>query len=143
MKRLDFFKEMGGSLFQTVKSVYEPFIQGDLEKIELVTDRSLGISWIPLMSDTEMLPVLELKFIAGRPVIVAMKDSNMQAWNGICPVCSYIITVSTLYSTVKCLNCQKEYNFKTNNGDLQLKSLPVRKRDQAYQIGVVKGDFHA
>ena len=42
MKRLDFFKEMGDGLFQTVKSVYEPFIQGDLEKIESAADRALG-----------------------------------------------------------------------------------------------------
>lgn len=143
MKRFDFFKEMGVSLFQTVKSAYEPFIEGDLEKIETAAERALGIIWIPLMKETDITTNLEMKFFQGKAIVVVRQEPNMQAWNGICPVCSYIITLSTLYSSGKCLNCQKEFNFKENNGDLQLQSLPLRKKDQIYQIGFVKGDFNA
>ena len=143
MKRLDFFKEMGGSLFQTVKSVYEPFIQGDIEKIETAADKALGITWIHLMEETEISSQLEMKFFQGKAIIIVNYGTNMQAWNGICPVCSHIITVSTLYQSGKCLNCQKEFNFETNTGELQLQALPIRKKDQIYQIGFVKGDFHA
>ena len=143
MKRLDFFKEMGDGLFQTVKSVYEPFIQGDLEKIEGAADRALGITWVPVMKETEMTSNLEMKFFQGKAIIFVRHETNMQAWNGICPVCSHIITLSTLYSSGKCLNCQKEFNFKSNTGELPLTSLPVKKKDQIYYIGFLKGDFHA
>jgi hypothetical protein len=143
MKRLDFFKEMRESIFQTVKSVYEPFIQGDLETLEGAADRALGITWIPLMREREWTSDLEIKFLQGQAVILVRDGVNMQAWNGICPVCSQIITLSTLYSSGKCLNCQKEFNFKTNTGELRLSSLSMRKRDQTYQIGFAKGDFHA
>lgn len=143
MKRLDFLKEMGDGLFQTVKSVYEPFIQRDLEKIEGAADRVLGITWIPLMKETEWISGLEMKFFQGKAVILVRQGMNIQAWNGICPVCSHIIILSTLYSSGKCLNCQKEFDFKTNTGELHLASLPLRKRDQIYLIGFEKGDFHA
>ncbi|MEH7251209.1 hypothetical protein V7111_03700 [Neobacillus niacini] len=143
MKRLDFFKEMGGGFFQTVKSVYEPFIQGDLEKIESAADRALGLTWVPVMNETEMTSNFEMKFFQGKAIIFVRHETNMQAWNGICPVCSQIITVSTLYSSGKCLNCQKEFNFKTHTGELPLTPLPLKKRDRIYQVGFMKGDFHA
>jgi hypothetical protein len=143
MKRLDFFKELGDGVFQIVKSVYEPFIQGDLEKLEGAVDRALGITWIPFMKESDWISDLEMKYFHGKAVILVRHGVNMQAWNGICPVCSQIITLSTLYSSGKCLNCQKEFNFKTNTGELRLTSLPFRKRDQIYQIGFAKGDFHA
>ncbi|MEH7245227.1 hypothetical protein V7114_00410 [Neobacillus niacini] len=143
MKRLDFFKEMGDGFFQTVKSVYEPFIQDDLEKIEGAADRALGITWVPVLKETEMTSSLEMKFFQGKAMIFVFHETNMQAWNGICPVCSHIITLSTLYSSGKCLNCQKEFNFKSNTGDLPLLPLPLKKKDQIYHIGFLKGDFHA
>ncbi|WHX98981.1 hypothetical protein [Neobacillus sp. DY30] len=143
MKRLDFFKEMGNDLFQTVKSVYKPFIKDDIEKFENAADKVLGITWVPLMNVFDMNTNLEMKFFQGKAIIIVNHDTNIQAWNGICPVCSHIITVSALYSSGKCLNCQKEFNFKTNTGELQVTQMPLRKRNQIYQIGIVKGDFHA
>jgi hypothetical protein len=143
MKRLDFFKEMGEGFFQTVRSVYEPFIERDIEKFENASDMALGITWIPLMNVSDMNTNFEMKFFKGKAIIMVNHGTNMQAWNGICPACSHIITVSALYSCGKCLNCQKEFNFKTNTGELQLQALPLRKKDQIYQIGFVKGDFHA
>lgn len=143
MKRFEFFKEMGEGIFKTVKAVYEPFIHEDLEKLEGAADNALGIAWIPIMRESEWIGDLEIKFSQGKAVILERHGVNIQAWNGICPVCSQIITLSPLYSSGKCLNCQKEFNFKTNDGELRLTPLPVRKRDEIYQIGFTKGDFHA
>jgi hypothetical protein len=143
MKRLDFFKELGEGLFQTVKSVYDPFIEDDIEKFEHAADKALGLTWIPLMNVADMNTNLEMKFFQGKAIIIVNHGTNMQAWNGICPVCSHIITISTLYLSGKCLNCQKEFNFKTNIGELQLKPLPLKKRNQMYQVGFLKGDFYA
>lgn len=136
MKRGDFLKELGNSLFQTVKSVYEPFIQDDIEKVGEAADRALGITWMPLMNKEELSSDLEIKFIAGRPIIISRNGTNMQAWDGVCPVCSNIIILSTLYSSGKCLNCQKEFNFKTQTGDLKLVLLPTKIKDHKYFVGL-------
>ena len=138
MRRGDFIKEMGSSLFQTVKSVYEPFISEDLEKVESAADRALGIRWVPFIKESELFSELELKFIGGKPVIVVRNGTNMQAMDGVCPVCSNIIILRTLYSSGKCLNCQKEYNFKTQSGELQLASFPIKRKEDIYYIGFQK-----
>ncbi|MEH7299852.1 hypothetical protein [Neobacillus drentensis] len=138
MRRGDFIKEMGSSLFQTVKSVYEPFISEDLEKVESAADRALGIRWVPVIKESEPFSELELKFIGGKPVIVVRNGTNMQAMDGVCPVCSNIIILTTLYSSGKCLNCQKEYNFKTQSGELQLASFPIKRKEDIYYIGFQK-----
>lgn len=138
MRRGDFIKEMGSSLFQTVKSVYEPFISEDLEKVESAADRALGIRWVPVIKESEPFSELELKFIGGKPVIVVRNGTNMQAMDGVCPVCSNIIILSTLFSTGKCLNCQKEYDFKIQSGDLQLVSYPIKRKNGTYLIGIAK-----
>ncbi|MDR7238551.1 hypothetical protein [Neobacillus drentensis] len=147
MKRGDFLREMAGSLLQTVKSVYEPFLSEDLEKVEVAADRALGITWFPLGKENDGVPDLEMKFLGGNPVIVARNGTNMQAMDGVCPVCSNIIIVTALYSTGKCLNCQKEYNFITHTGDLQLESYPIKIKDDTYLIGFQKqrkqGEKHA
>jgi hypothetical protein len=136
MKRGDFLKELGNSLFETVKSVYEPFIQEDIEKVGEAADRALGITWMPLMNDDEFSSDLDIKFIARKPIIISRNGTNMQAFDGVCPVCSNIIILSTLYSSGKCLNCQKEFNFKTMTGDLQLDLLPTKIKDYIYFVGL-------
>lgn len=147
MRRGDFLKEMAGSLFQTVKSVYEPFLSEDMEKIGNITDRALGISWLPFIKENEYFTDLEMKFIGGKPVIVTRNGANMQALDGVCPVCSNIIILTTLYSSGKCLNCQKEFNFKTQSGELHLESLPTKRKDGMHFIGIQRdkkqGEYHA
>lgn len=138
MKRIDFIKEMRNSIFQTVKYAYEPFFQEDVEKVGEAADRVLGVKWLPLMNIEESAPDLEMKYIEGRPIIISRYDTNMQVMNGICPVCSNIIMVTTLYSSGKCLNCEKEYNFKAQQGNLQLESLPVKVKDNMIYLGIYK-----
>jgi hypothetical protein len=143
MKRLEFFKAMGDSLYQTVKTVYDPCIQSDIDKLEGAADLALGVVWIPIMKEAENADCLEMKFFQGKAILLVRQKSNMQAWNGICPVCSNLITLTTLYLSGKCLNCQKEYNFKTNTGDLQLRPIPIRRKKQMIEIAHMKGDYHA
>jgi len=135
MKRGEFLKELAGSLAQTVKSAYEPFIEEDLEKFEGAADRLLGITWIPMAKETELQEDLEMKFANGKPFIVYRNGTHVQVIDGICPECTNLITVTALYSTGKCFNCQKEYNFKENLGDLKLVSLPLKVKDGMYLVG--------
>ncbi|MGJ7909499.1 hypothetical protein [Neobacillus sp. LXY-1] len=136
MKRGDFLKEMAGSLFHTVKSVYEPFLSDDLEKMEEAADKALGISWIPLMNESELYAEVEMKFLNGKPIIVSKHGENLHAVDGICPECSNIIFLASQYSTGKCLNCEKDFNFKSMTGELRLDSLPLKLKDHQYYIGI-------
>lgn len=138
MYRKEFLKELGTSLFQTMKNVYEPFIHDDLQKVEEVMDQTLGIKWVPLMSADDSSSKLEMKFINGTPIMVIRDGADIHVLSGICHECSNIITVTTLYSTGKCLNCEKEYNFKTKQGELSLKTIPVKKKDHVIYIGFDK-----
>jgi hypothetical protein len=138
MKRGEFLKEMAGSLFHTAKSVYEPFLSEDLAKMEEAADRALGITWIPLMNKSELSAELDMKFLNGKPIILTQYDSNVHALDGICPECSNIIILTSLYSTGKCLNCQKDYNFKTLAGELKLHSLPLKLKENQYYVGIQK-----
>lgn len=147
MNRIEFLKEMGGGLFQTVRSVYEPFLKEDLEKVEAVADKALGIIWFPLAREDEILINLEMKFVDGQPIILSRQGTNMQAVSGICPVCSNIINVTALYASGKCLNCEKDFNFKTGKGELKLDPLHLKMKEQIIYVGVQRhrkqGGSHA
>lgn len=135
MKRGDFLKEMAGSLVTTVKSVYEPFMAEDLEKVEVAADRALGITWEPFMNEGELYSDLEMKFYHGKPIIILRQGTFIQVMSGICPECSTIINLNTLNFNGKCFHCEKEFNFKTQTGELKLESLPIKVKDRQYLIG--------
>ncbi|WP_251552349.1 hypothetical protein [Neobacillus muris] len=147
MKRSEFFKEMAGGLIDAIKSAYDPFLLDDLEKVETAADLILGINWVPLMNENEKISNLEMRFLIGKPIIVSKKGTEIRTMSGVCPVCSNIIILTTLYSTGKCLNCQKEINFKTNEGGLRLDPLPIKVKDHRYYVGLQsvkkQGGLHA
>lgn len=138
MKRGEFLKEVAGSLFSSVKSAYEPFMAEDLEKMEEAADRALGITWVPLMNDYLLSSNLEMKFLNGIPIVIFCKGTTIQAVHGVCPECSTIIILTSQNSSGKCLNCEKEINFKSDSGDLKLESLPIKVKGHQYLIGVHK-----
>jgi hypothetical protein len=138
MKRGEFLKEMAGSLFSSVKSAYEPFMAEDLEKMEEAADRALGVTWVPLMNESKLDYNLEMKFLNGIPVVIFCKGTTIQAVSGVCPECSTIIILSSQNSSGKCLNCEKEINFKTDRGDLKLESLPIKVKGHQYLLGLHK-----
>ncbi len=136
MNRIEFFKEIRDGFFQTVKSVYEPFFKEDLEKIERAADRALGISWFPIVNMDEQRENLEMKFVAGQPVILLHQETNMEAISGICPECSNIITITPLDSSGKCLNCEKTFSFITRKGELKLEMFPVKRKGETIFVGI-------
>ncbi|CAM3897140.1 hypothetical protein [Mesobacillus zeae] len=134
MKRLDFIREMQSSLFKTVRSVYEPFLAEDVEKLERAADKALGLQWHHACTSGELSSPIEQKFINGKPVILIKSEGNMRAFSGICPACSNLLILSTLYSSGKCVICEKDYNFLTGEGSLYLEEYPVREQDGSLQI---------
>ena len=146
MKRLHFLKTMGASLYETIDSLYEPAISNGVSKLEEAGDRLLGVKWYPAGLGTKQGPILEMRYIGGQPAVFYGDESNMRAVSGICPVCSNIIILTALYSTGKCLNCSKGFNFGTSEGDLELIFLKVKRRENEWFVGVPfrkEGGMHA
>ncbi|WP_416825327.1 Rieske 2Fe-2S domain-containing protein [Ectobacillus polymachus] len=136
MNRLDFLKEVAGSIFQTVKYVYEPFLKDDIEKVEEAADRALGITWVPVMKHDEMGNRPEVRYASGKPVIIFSHEEKLHAISGICPACSNLIQVRTYDHVATCMSCDKEYNLKTMDGELSVQSLQIKRKDQMYVVGL-------
>lgn len=137
MKREEFLKEMGFSLGKTLKSIYHPFVEEDVEKFSKAAHHALGIKWHFLSGENELKVGIEQKFISGKPVIVYKNhEGNVQVLSGICPVCSNLLVLSSLYSTGKCLICEKEYNFITRKGNLEYNEMPFKQENDRLFIGI-------
>ncbi|WP_147533690.1 hypothetical protein [Bacillus marasmi] len=136
MNRQDFLKEMRKGLFSTIRTVYEPFVDEELEKLEKTADSMLGIRWVFVcQKDTEFTKVNEY-FIHGKPIYIIQMNGNMRAMSGICPSCSNLLNLSNLLLTCKCLNCEKDYNFQTNIGNLDITELPLIEKSDGYYVGL-------
>ena len=139
MKRMEFLKEMSSSLGKTLKSIYHPMVEDDVEKLSKAAQQALGIKWHFLSIKNEVKQGVELKFISGKPIIIVQTPKgNMQAISGICPVCSNLLVFSSLYSTGKCLICEKDYNFITMTGHLEYTVLPVKLEEERLFVGLSK-----
>lgn len=136
VKREEFFKEMTTGLIKTLKTVYEPFVEDDLKKLDKTTSRLLGIKWVYFCSVVKRLEKVNQFYINGTPIIIFQEERNMRAISGICPECSNLLTLSVLFSTCKCLNCEKGFNFLNNEGDLTLFELPLTRRNDGYYVGL-------
>lgn len=140
MNREGFFKEMGKGLLQTVKTVFEPLIEDDLETLEKTTDTILGIQWLYLCSSEYPFEKLNQFFVKNRSIFVIQEEGNMRAISGICPSCSNLLHLSALLLTCKCFNCEKDFNFRTNSGELTFFDLPITRKQDGYYIGIKTND---
>lgn len=138
MKREDFFKEMKEGFFKTFKTVYEPFIEDDLKKLEKTTDQMLGVNWFYVCNEYSAQEKLNQFIVNGKPIIIINEGGNIQAISGICPECSNLLNLSVLFATCKCFNCEKEYNFQKKQGELSFSELPLNMKNDGYHVGLKK-----
>ncbi|CEG27553.1 IBR domain-containing protein [Bacillus sp. B-jedd] len=135
MKRVEFIKALGVSLFDTVHSIYEPILEDEADKVDEAVAKIIGIHWLPVFLANHQDAILEMNYLRGKPVILSGNIPELKAFSGICPDCSNIMTLTPLHSTVKCLYCGTEYNFLTREGELSLSRLPVKKKEEIWYIG--------
>jgi nitrite reductase/ring-hydroxylating ferredoxin subunit len=138
VNRGEFFKEMKKGFMNTLKTLYEPLIDDDLEVLEKTTDRLLGIQWAFVCRPDYPFEKLNEFYIDGKPIFIVQNSGNMRAISGICPSCSNLLNLSVLLLTCKCFNCGKEYNFHTETGDLILWEHPLIKKNDGYYAGLNK-----
>lgn len=137
MNRLDFLKELKASFFDTAKSICEPIVEIEIEKISNSTDRLLNRHWIYIGME---MSHFQQKYIKGETVFFIKNDSEIRAFSGICPTCTNLVVVSTMQATCRCLTCETVHNFSDDNetNNLVLTEYPVKKQDDGYYIGMIK-----
>ena len=123
-------------MLQTVKAVSEPFLEEKLDQLDHAVDSILQLEWVLLTEDIELLAKVEQRFINGKNLIVLRTGESIQAVSSICPVCSNLLCFSEDKMELKCLMCEKEYSFHNQSGELALCFHPIRKRNNAYEIGI-------
>ncbi|WP_042351919.1 hypothetical protein [Bacillus massiliigorillae] len=140
MNRLNFLKEMRASLFETVKEIYEPFVEDDLKKIDHSADQLLGICWLNLTPNSQSVKHLEQKYVAGKPILCVKDGETIRAFSGICPTCTNLLSVSTFASTCKCMHCDKDFSvqFRDEATNVTLTEYPVKQQDDGYYVGMKK-----
>lgn len=136
MKRTEFLKEMKIGFGDTIKALLHPVIEEDVDKLSMAAYKAIGIKWYDLSAEEDLQNGIEQRFISGQPIIVLVEERNTQAFSGICPVCSHLLIFTPLYSTGKCLICDKEYNFITKEGSLDYTDLPVKKEKGRVYVGI-------
>lgn len=151
MNRENFFKEMGKGFINTLKTVFEPIIEEELDSIDRTTNRFLGIQWLFLCRADYTFEKMNQFYVQNHSIFVIQKQGNMRAFSGSCPSCSNLLHLTPLLLTCKCFNCEKDYNFQTNNGELTFIELLIKKEEDGYYVGLktssnmqsIKGDSHA
>lgn len=136
MNRLGFFSEMKKGLLDTIKAVYEPILEEKLEQIDRAADTILQIHWVAIGEDFELFPSTEQKIIKGINVLILRTGENIQAVDCTCPVCLNLLYFSESDQELKCFMCEKQYLFRTGEGELLPAFLPVRKKNKQYEIGI-------
>lgn len=136
MNRENFFKEISKGFLSTFKTVLEPIIEDELDTIEKTTDRLLGIQWMFLCQTDYPFEKMNQFYVQNKSLFVIQEQGNMRAFSGICPSCSNLFNLTPLLLTCKCFNCEKDYNFQTNSGELTFIELPITKEKDGYYVGI-------
>lgn len=140
MNRLDFFKEMKNGLLKTAASIYEPFMEEDIEKIHRVSDQMLGLKWYFLADEISETNKIEQKRINGRPYLIVHRDKQLHAFSGICACCSQLLIIAAANAVCKCLTCDKEVHLISNDKNKSeiILEYPVQRKKDGYYIGLKK-----
>ncbi|WP_019241707.1 MULTISPECIES: hypothetical protein [Bacillus] len=138
MKRSAFLKELKTSLFDTVKYVYEPFLEDDIKKIKKSTDRLLNIEWIHIAKNAAELMDYQQMMILKKPFFFVRVNGKMRAFSGICPTCSNLLNVSSMQKTCKCLMCEKTVHFHKNEEEDEwfLSEHSLKEEEDGIYIGI-------
>ncbi|MFS0784710.1 hypothetical protein [Bacillus sp. 1P06AnD] len=138
MNRLQFLKEMKDSLFTTVKSVYEPLVEDDLQKLSRSADKMLGIKWVLLAGRADEMADLEQRQIEGQPIICVKEGNSIRAYSGICPACTNLLVLSSFEKNCKCLMCEENYPLfpEDHTSVTGLKEFDVQRKETGYFIGI-------
>lgn len=137
MKRNEFLKEMSSSFGKTLKGIWQPMIEEDVVKLTNAAHQIMGVKWHYLCRNADLQAGIEQKFISGKPILVIKnQDGNVQTLSGICSVCSNLLIYTALYSTGKCLICEKEYNFNQQQGTLIYTELPLKYDQDKIYVGI-------
>lgn len=142
VNRLRFFSEMKKGFLDTVKAVSKPLIEEKMEQFDRAADSLLQIKWISLSDDITLSGRVIQQYVDGTPVIIFHANEEIQAASTICPVCTNLFYFSESTLQLKCFSCEKSYSLVKGEGDLHVQFLPLRKRNNRYEIGIEDSNKH-
>ncbi|WP_028552963.1 hypothetical protein [Paenibacillus sp. UNC451MF] len=105
MNRRDFFKEIKESLTVTLKEIMTPFIERDVEKLNLVAETFSGIRFYPVSFPNEDAPFEEV-LIRSEPIIVTRSHNVYLALSKKCPECGQLLHYLAYKGSFKCFVCE-------------------------------------
>jgi hypothetical protein len=121
---------------KTVRSVYEPFVEEDVERLGHLANRVLQMKWYFLFTEIIQTSKVEQVFIGGNPYFLTYDGWKMEAYSGICPFCSSLLFYSNLSATGKCFKCEETFHLDRTNGELLLEEYPIKKTENGYYLGI-------
>ncbi|MBB6444592.1 putative RNA-binding Zn-ribbon protein involved in translation (DUF1610 family) [Bacillus benzoevorans] len=127
-------------LWKTAASIYEPFMDGDIEKVHRVSDQLFGVKWYFLTNEISETGRIVQKRINGRPYIIVHQERQLKVFSGICASCSQLLFISAANAACKCFTCGEEVilsNHDSFNSKIILEC-PVKREKDGYYIGLKK-----
>lgn len=137
MNRLEFLKELKKSLVDTVRYVSAPIVEEKMEKLDHSLDVLSQIQWWHVTNQVSESTKIEEKYIDGQSILLVHEDKKLRAFNGFCPSCNHLLHVFQMDSKCKCMNCEEEYSFMSNEGS-GLQEYPLKKSETGYYVGLKK-----
>lgn len=137
MNRLEFLIEMKNSLLKTIQSATAPIVEDKIEQLDRSLDVLSQTQWWYLAKEAKEKKTIDVVKIDNRILLVVHHQNTIHAYAGTCETCNNLLHVIQMDNTCKCMNCDKQYSFSSNDAN-GLKEYPVKKRDDAYYVGLPK-----
>lgn len=139
INRKDFFKEVSKNFKDATKEVVIPLVEDDLLKMDNVIDGMFGLSWISIGKiNPENFITVKDYYFNKKNIAVYSDGKKINAVDKCCPNCNSLVNYIAYDKKFKCFKCENEYSLDNKDDNLKLKSLPVKKENDEWIIGVSK-----
>ncbi|WP_397538829.1 hypothetical protein [Rummeliibacillus pycnus] len=137
MNRLEFLKEIKQSLVETVQYACAPIMEDKIDKWNRSFDVLSQLQWWHVTNQVSESNKIEEKYIDSQTIILVHENNKLHVFNGLCPSCEHLLTVFQKDSKCKCMYCEKEYSFASNEENC-LQEYPLKSCEDGYYVGLRK-----
>lgn len=131
MDRRDFLKTAFNEIVLVSKDVLAPIIAKDIEKLDKSTDMLVGEDWkcLPNYQLDGKSWAVKTFGLDKTAFFVILSENGETAIRKQCPTCKGMLTVTEFDKKCKCFICDKSLSLGTNEGDLQVDRVNIRRKD--------------
>lgn len=125
MNRFQFLKEIQHSLVETIKGIYAPLLEDEVNNMKKVIS-SIHSAWYPL-GVYEELHGVEIKYIHRTPIAIYMKQGQVQASKMVCPHCHVMLHYIQAEQRFLCLYCDRHFEWLSESASCSMPRLATKK----------------